>query len=39
MSSEQAKAKINVVRLADREFVIHKKAVPPPPPPPPKEKK
>ena len=30
MSSEQ----IKIVKLSEREFVIHKKAVPAPPPPP-----
>lgn len=40
MSNVQTKGKINVIRLADREFTIIKKAFPPPPPPPPpKEKK
>ena len=38
MPSVQVKAKINVVKLGEREFVVHKKATPQPPPPPKEEK-
>ncbi len=35
MPNVQVKAKINIVKLSEREFVIHKEATPSPPPPPP----